>query len=280
MANPEVLIGVVTHTGTKHPEAAGQSGLGSRLATALEEIGLAARLSIEDGDLWSKSGGSVSPGSALASRKAELVEDRLWRQFLGSRSARWWLTHAARWLRAAAGHLGDYSSTGTARLLNIEYAHRSLWREGLASGAEVVVVLEDDALCSSAQDVALGLSGLMGADWSYVNLSRSFESGDLGIRSLLKPSGLMWSGDRTREVLRSEKPVTNTVCAVAYRRAFLEQLDEHWAAMPLEPVLPIDWKLNRCLRQMVQSGTLAVNSALWVEPAPIIQTSLHHSETP
>jgi len=81
-------------------------------------------------------------------------------------------------------------------------------------------------------------------------------------------------------VLRSTRPITNTVCALVYRRDFLSLLLSSWAALPMEPILPIDWKMNKVLRSMVESGQLEESSALWVEPGPFIQRSLHPAPQP
>lgn len=231
-------------------------------------------LAVEDRNLWRASedtrGSSEGP-----SYRDELIEEWRWRGFLGTRNPLWMVRQG---LRFGRSFLRPRSAGGTEdrlRLLNIEMAHLNLWRRGLDSGASVIIVIEDDADVQDSDDVAAGLEGLLNASWSYVNLSLSFGADDLGVTRLLEACEATWIGSVNRQVLRAKRPVTNTVCALAYRREFLADLLAHWEAMPMEPLLPIDWKMNRALREMVESGVLEADSSLWVEPGPLVQRSLH-----
>ena len=235
---------------------------------------MAVERAVEDRNLWID-GEETRGGSEGPSYRDELVEEWRWRGFLGTRSPLWTVRQGLRFGRSflrprSAGGTGD-----RLRLLNIEMAHLSLWRRGLDSGASVIVVMEDDADVQDSDDVAAGLEGLLNASWSYVNLSLSFGADDLGVSDVLEACGVTWAGAVHRQVLRAGRPVTNTVCALAYRREFLTNLLAHWEAMPMEPLLPIDWKMNRALREMVESGVLEADSSLWVEPGPLVQRSLH-----
>ena len=77
-----------------------------------------------------------------------------------------------------------------------------------------------------------------------------------------------------RGVLSGRLPVTNTVCAILYRTSFLRELLAVWAELPVEPVIPIDWKLNKALMMLHGRGLLPAGSAWNVEPAPIVQMSM------
>jgi hypothetical protein len=90
---------------------------------------------------------------------------------------------------------------------------------------------------------------------------------------------MAWGGDRCRRIAQSLLPVTNTVCAILYRTEFLMQLLDVWEALPMEPVVPIDWKLNRALMTLYQRGSLPPGSTWLVDPAPIIQMSMIHSRS-
>lgn len=274
MGTPDLFIAVVTHPKSVFPESRGPSGAAARISRALESRGLEVELVVEDRNLWTEVAESGSSGLGTSYR-AELAEEWRWRGFLGNRGVFWM---ARQGLRLGASVVrparGPEAGDGD-RLLNIEMAHRSLWKQGLESGAEVVLVIEDDADLEDAEDFAAGLTDLLNVSWSFVNLSLSFDRDALGVTNLLKGSGVSWAGADERSVLRPLRPVTNTVCAMAYRREFVVSLLAHWEAMPMEPVLPIDWKMNRALREMVQDGDLAPDSSLWIEPGPLVQRSLH-----
>jgi len=173
------------------------------------------------------------------------------------------------------------------RLLNIELSHRRLLRAGIATDAPWILILEDDAGCADVTDCARGLAGIIGmADEgdssrtppAYLNLSRSFSATRLGIDALLRPQPTVpWQGSARRQVLAATRPVTNTVCAIAYHRAFAQRLLDAFDLMPLSPVIPIDWKLNAALIQMHRSGGLGPGGCWLVEPAPIVQLSMHRA---
>jgi len=275
----DVFIGVVTHPGSRYADAAGPAGAGAEIAAALAPLGLVTEVCVEDRNLWSDTGQSVAKGSHAKSLRAELREEWAWRTFLATANWRSRGVLIFRWLRLLLRRYRGGSSSAVERLLNIEFAHRRPWQCGLNSGAAVVLVLEDDAFCEDPVDTAYGLAELIEQEWVFANLSQSFTSKELGIGSLLENSGMNWNGPGglgvRRRIYRTAKPVTNTVCAVAYRRHFLQNLVSHWDSMPQQPVLPIDWKLNRALREMSASDALGAEPALWIEPAPLLQRSLH-----
>jgi hypothetical protein len=46
-------------------------------------------------------------------------------------------------------------------------------------------------------------------------------------------------------------------------------------ALPMEPVLSIDWKLNVALMNLYEANKMGDHDCWWVEPAPIKQMSMH-----
>ena len=163
------------------------------------------------------------------------------------------------------------------RLVNIELSHLDLMRSGLESQAPWILIIEDDAFVADLEDLTRGLAGLMVADppAAYVNVSESFSTAELGIDHQLGPvSHADWTGYQERSLVSAVRPVTNTVCAILYRREFLASLVTAMEALPLEPVVPIDWKLNMALMSMYRSGTITSGECWLVEPAPIAQMSM------
>ena len=110
---------------------------------------------------------------------------------------------------------------------------------------------------------------------AYVNISQSFALDELGISDLLTVApDASWAGDAPRHILSSARPATNTVCAILYRGSFVRDLLAVTDALPMEPVVPIDWKLNLALMQMFSSGALGAGDCWFVDPAPIDQLSM------
>jgi len=148
-------------------------------------------------------------------------------------------------------------------------------QQGLDSGAEWIIILEDDASGSDVDDLTSGLRQLMmAADREcLINISDSFTFASLGIKHLIDASQTVrWEGTQPRAVLEAERPVTNTVCAVAYSRNLLHRIVSTFDAMPEQPVLPIDWKLNQALMDLRATGDEI--QCLLLDPAPVQQLSM------
>lgn len=273
MDAPTLFVGVVSHQASRFSVSQGDEGLAALLALALPGVEVA----VNTADLLDESAVPVTPCLVQASLTAELHADAAWARFLGRPlGPRWWARQGLRWIRRGVRAVRPPSLATVRRLLNIELSHLDLMRRGLASEAPWVLILEDDAMSADVADLAAGLSGLISSERSpsFVNLSRSFTTAQLGIDHLLSPSGVVWSGSVPRSVLAASRPVTNTVCAIAYERAFLARLVSAWDALPMTPVLPIDWKLNLTLMRMFESGSLGSATCWLVEPAPITQMSM------
>jgi hypothetical protein len=170
------------------------------------------------------------------------------------------------------------SPKSVTRLVNIELSHLDLLRAGLASGAPWILILEDDAFAPDLSDCSEGLLGLMRdcpASVDFINVSQSFSNAELGISHLLTSlTQPVWAGSIDRAIFAASRPVTNTVCAILYRRDFVREVVTVMDALPMTPVVPIDWKLNIALMQLFELGHLRDGSCLLVDPAPIDQMSM------
>lgn len=274
MPVPPLFIGVVSHEGSRFAVSQGPTGLAAQVAAQLPGTSVVVMTS----DLLPDPSPLVSSEAVQASLTAEMRLEGAWARFLGRpRSWRWWGVRASRWARRSWQRVRPPSPAMVRRLLNIELAHLDLMRQGLASGAPWVLILEDDAFTSDISDLSAGLAGIfaLGDGPEYVNLSESFTPAELGISHLLREvDDVTWAGASTRSVLASALPVTNTVCAIAYSSAFLARLAPALEALPVSPVVPIDWKLNQALMDLHTAGELPSGSCWLVEPAPIRQMSM------
>lgn len=272
-----LFIGVVSHEGSRFASSQGPGGVAARLAARLAEFGVATDVVVNTFDAHSEEELPVTPAMLQASLTAQLELDRRWAAFLGrTRGPHWWAMHATRWVRREWQRLQPPGLTTMHRLLNIELSHLDLLRHGLASGTPWVLVLEDDAGCTDIDDLALGLRSIMQATMpaAYVNVSKSFTTSELGIDHLLRPASCRWEGSIERTVSATTRPVTNTVCAILYNARFLADLLPTMQALPMEPVVPIDWKLNLALMRLFDDGRIASGDCWIVEPAPIVQLSM------
>ncbi|MDD2859285.1 MAG: hypothetical protein PHU75_11505 [Candidatus Nanopelagicales bacterium] len=278
MTRPDLFIGVVSHRGSRFAVSQGPQGLAALLEAELATAGIATTVVVSTDDHFDASPFPLSEASVQASLSAQLRLHGTWARFIGRRWSPRWLAEQA--LRSGKRQTQRVRSPGVAmlrRLLNIELSHVDLMRRGLASGAAWVLIIEDDGAASDVADCAAGLRGLMEhADRiAYANVSQSYSSRTLGVDHLLHADpGVRWAGTVSRGLFAADRPVTNTVCAILYAREFLPGLVRVMDELPMEPVVPIDWKLNLAMMRLFDEGAFAERRCWQVEPAPIDQLSM------
>ena len=299
-----VFVGLVSHVGSRFSESQGPDGLTARLRGELEARGVSATSLVNIDDDYRP---EVLAIDAAAVRRAVTAQIRLearWSRYLseadprvsrGRRLVRSIALTAVTGARIAAGWLryyrpwhgvADEQSAGARmvrRLLNIELSHASLMRAGLASGARWVLILEDDAHSDDPSQLAENLQVLMverkdQRQPAYVNISQSFSNAELGVEYLLEPAAeFEWTGEPARQALAASRPISNTVCAMLYRAEFLGRFLERFDALTIDPVVPIDWKLNVVLMEMFNAGELIGGDCWVITPGPVDQRSMQIS---
>jgi len=274
----QVRIGVVSYEGSRFLENQGEFGLAMQLRHALERLNVSAEVRIVTEDWGHRYGVHVTPGTVQDSLHEQLKLQWKWSRFLDQpRSLQRVTRNGLRLIRRTTQCLRPPAKTMITRLLNIEASHRDLLAWGSSGEAQWLIILEDDAMSTDVEDLARGLLSIIRSDAppNFVNLSESFTSNELGVNHLLSEvTSSRWEGPRARVLLESRLPVTNTVCAVLYRAAFARRLLMAYERLPIEPVLPIDWKLNAVLMLMHKQGAVAPNSCWTIKPAPILQMSM------
>lgn len=273
-----LFIGVVSHEGSRFAANQGTSGLAQCLVAPLGGLGVTSSVHVNTQDMFDASAHPITVGAVQAALSAELALDRQWAIFLQrTGQPRWWITHLLQAVRRTSRRLQSPSPETVVRLLNIELSHLDLMRRAIDVGTDWLLLLEDDGAAADVDDCARGLAGIMRHEGApaYVNVSASFPLDTLGVQHLVREvPDARWQGSHPRRLLESAKPITNTVCAILYRRAFLVTLFDALEAIPLEPVLPIDWKLNRALMDLWDAGLLSPGDCWTVDPAPIKQLSM------
>lgn len=244
------------------------------------EAGVVTEVAIDTSNRLDTSLDPVSAGDVQDALSAQVRLEDEWNVYLsGSRLSG--LKAAGnstlRWGRRLWRKFAPPSTSMVERLLNIEMAHVALLNQGLSFGAPWILILEDDASATDLMDLTHGLVDLIHAapdDVQFINISESFDVSELGINHLLSDTEVEWAGSVTRRVVSASKPVTNTVCAIVYRASFVSELLREFSSMPMRPVVPIDWKLNKALMSMNASGAWGSDSCWWVTPGPIDQLSM------
>ena len=273
-----IFIGLVSHANSRFLSAQGSEGLAPSLGREFENLGITTTVQINSENLFDLYPFELDSHMARESVRAEIQLEGVWRDYLnGPNRLREQIRIAGRSVKSHLNRRENSVTTELRRLLNIDYSHVDLYRAAIKSGSLWTVILEDDAYAANIKDLAIGLIDLTNTQGSarMVNLSASFPLAEIGVQHLLKLSSeKQWIGSSARVVYESERPVTNTVCAIAFRTDFLSKVVADFDAQTPAPVVPIDWKLNATLMRLFETGAIASNECLFVEPAPIVQLSM------
>ena len=281
----DVFVGLITHPRSRFPQAQGPAGLLATIAEKLPNEGLSVATDVCSEDLVTPGQLSITPKSVRASIAREMEIENQWREylneapahvttrtFLAARKVSRLLKTAPPWRRSFQD--SDKAAKALTRLANIELAHLTVMHHAAESGAPWALLLEDDAVAPDPDTFVADLAEFLiksqdsAHSLSMMNLSESFSIEQLGIQRLL--SEQVQKSPRSWPSRVSAKHVTNTVCAVLYQRNFLEDLLSIIDRIPLEPVVPIDFKINDALMR----GEGQLPGTTWVcSPAPLIQDS-------
>jgi hypothetical protein len=162
------------------------------------------------------------------------------------------------------------------RLANIDLSHLRVLDEGIASGADWVLVIEDDATYEDIQGVAekiqTAVSYLSDGERNlFVNFSKSIDTGELRVDQIIANSQEALHLEDGTSLLNVLPPISNTVCANMYSRVFAIGFAESITASGIVPSIPIDWRLNKYILSAGPSNI----ECYWVLPGPFVQGSMH-----
>lgn len=282
----DLFIGLVTHPRSRFPEARTPDGLAGQLAAAARVLGWAVETATVDDDLFTDGLLAIDHREVSASIDAELNTEARWREYVAgaplsasqravllARKARRKAKFAPPWRRKLGPT--DPGPKMVRRLANIELAHMSILRQAARSGARWALLLEDDAQSDDPKKLARELKEFAEAaeqsgEPRTINLSESFTVEQLGIGHLLTPKANPGQ-PQGLATLSAQRIVTNTVCAVLYGRDYLEALVSEMEAIPLSPVIPIDFKVNEAVMRI--NGRFPEGTCWVASPAPIEQGS-------
>lgn len=277
----DLFVGLVTHPKSRYADAVTPDGLMAQTARGASSAGFEVVTAVSDEDAFDEDTLPIDDRVVRRSITAELDAERRWRRYLAEGSEVWWSGAAfgiRRLVRTArfARPWGSSRAEGAAmvrRLANIELSHLWLLDQACASEAGWVLILEDDAASPTGEQFGVDLATFVRAVDAarqplMVSMSDSFTPRELGISDLLTPVVGRHGPWPMQEARRA---VTNTVCATLYRRGFLVRLAETLRQIPLDPVIPIDFKIDEALMRM--ANTYRPGDAWLATPAPISQRS-------
>ena len=281
-----IFLGLVTHPATRFPEASTEQGFLPVLSAELDHLGVSSQLSVHDTDEWTESVLTIDQAEIHKSIDAELSVEKRWRKYIDPSVPTWLLDsfmgmrRVYRRRKFLSGASVERGARMVRRLVNIELAHISLLRQAARSDCDWAVIAEDDAECVDTPAFARALSSFVASrslerQPEYVNISRSFAPSRLRISRLLRLIQRWGDPESGIQILEADRPVTNTVCAILYRTEFIRQLLAELDAIPLSPVVPIDWKLNLAIMQLHAEGRLREGDCWTLEPGPVIQRSMN-----
>ena len=273
-----VFIGLVSHPKSAFAPSRGSGGLSAQLAVALDHIGIKSVTKVNNVNFFDDSEFPLTAKMARESVRQEIRLESEWFHFLKKSEG---LAHSIRMVGRHTRYLLDWRANSKTqelrRLLNIEYSHVDLYRAAVASGSQWAVILEDDAHSTDPAGLARGLVQLMHGPGlpKYINLTTSFSLSKIGIEPLLSVvPDVEWAGSEQCRVLRSERPATNTVCAIAFTCDFLDLVLADFDTYANEPVVPIDWKINASLMRLWDQGVIGPGDCWFVDPGPVAQLSM------
>jgi hypothetical protein len=274
---PRLFIGLVTHPDSHYPEANSEKGLAHQLTKLLNKQGVQTTFVVEDRNLATNYL-PLTMTEVTQSRKALDALQRAWGSYIHdeTRSAtRDWLSRFTTRVRRLLRRAEPRGVTAAYRLLNIEMAHLSLMTRALESEADFTLVLEDDAHCENVQGLADDLERMLRRPITpyLISLSQSFSFHEMHLTGMVRTTPYVWANGGTE--FRTERPVTNTVCAIMYRTDLLQRVLPRWNPNELVPVIPVDWRLNQWLMALYSEGELPEGECRIVQPGPIVQQSLH-----
>jgi len=173
------------------------------------------------------------------------------------------------------------NSSSLARLANIDLSHLRVLKEGVASGADWVLIIEDDAQFADPVKTA----GVVGTVLEFlghptrsifVNLSESIDTVELRVDGIVSAGNPVLALTNGSELLEISQAISNTVCANIYSLNFANEFAWAIEVQGIFPSVPIDWRLN----QLIMEARVTPVECYWVKPGPFLQGSMHGDTNP
>lgn len=279
----KLFIGLVTHPRSRFNADGRATTRLTELGKMLRGQGFTVQTLISDRNDFDEMPQGIGFATRIKSAWLQVETEKSWSQYLqaangtkaidGSPGRMFYL---AMFIKRAISFL--VSARPLERLANIDSSHLRVLREGINSGADWILVIEDDGVAENISRVAENLAVLIPLIDSektdtLVNLSESISDAELGVDAIMARARQAHSFANGGKVVQVSPPISNTVCANVYSRGFAARFAMGIEEQGIFPSIPIDWRLNRFLMDPAATDI----ECFWIIPGMFIQGSMHEA---
>jgi hypothetical protein len=278
---PKIFIGLVTHPHSRFNSKGQASQRIIELANALSQLGTNVVTLISDRNDFSSSGEVIGIADRVRSAWRQAQVEKAWDEYLRESTGSDFdarkhggIFFSGMFVKRAISFL--LNSSSLARLANIDFSHLRVLKEGVATGAEWVLIIEDDAQFAepvgTADALRTVLDFLAGHSGNiFINLSESMDAVQLKVDEIISGGNSVLALANDSELLEISPAISNTVCANIYSNDFARDFVSAIETQGIFPSVPIDWRLN----QLIMEDRETPMECYWVIPGVFLQGSMH-----
>lgn len=278
---PKIFIGLVTHPHSRFNSEGQSSQRINELADSLSQLGINVVTLISDRDDFQSSGRVIGIGDRVRSAWKQVHIEKAWHKYVRDSTGSDSLTrkHGAiffsgMFVKRTISYL--FNTSTITRLANIDLSHLRVLTEGVASGSDWVLIIEDDAQFADPVKTAGVLGNVLEflghpARGIFVNLSESIDTVELRVNGIVSGGNSVLALTNGSELLEISPAISNTVCANIYSLDFASEFASAIEVQGILPSVPIDWRLN----QLIMETRVTPVECYWVKPGLFLQGSMH-----
>jgi hypothetical protein len=279
--SPKLLLGLVTHPHSRFNSGGKATNQVTELCDLVDGLDVSVEVLISDRNDFDQSTTRIGVVERFRSAWWQVKTEQDWANYLNAANGgkkesklRDYAFYGGMLVKRAFLFLK--SSVPLVRLANIDLSHLRVLRQGIQGNADWILILEDDASAQSLKDAAAKIADLLKSVEGqsvdcFVNLSESISHMDLGVERIVANAKVLQAFADGSELVEVTPPISNTVCANLYSRAFAFRFAEAIESQGVLPSVPIDWRLNRVVMDTAREGT----TCMWVVPGFFVQGSMH-----
>ncbi len=279
--SPKIFIGLVTHPHSRFNSEGQSAQRINELANSLSQLGINVVTLISDRDDFQSSGRAIGIVDRVKSAWRQVQIEKAWDEYVrdSTGSDRLTRNHGAiffsgMFVKRTISYF--FNSSSLARLANIDLSHLRVLEEGVASGADWVLIIEDDAQFADPVRTAAVLGTVLEflghpARSIFVSLSESIDTVELKVDGIVSDGNSVLALTNGSKLLEISPAVSNTVCANMYSLDFASEFASAIEVQGILPSVPIDWRLN----QLIMEARVTPVECYWVKPGLFLQGSMH-----